>query len=165
MPEHLVTTTEKMVIDALYDLPLTARPFAEVGQLLGLTEDEVLAIVHDLMGRQLIRRLAGVLWHRQAGFTANAMVVWRVPEERVKEVGEILARFPEVTHCYERSPQPGWQYNVFTMIHGTSKEQCEELAARLAREVNLDDYRLLFSTTELKKTSPRYFAREGENRG
>lgn len=158
MPEANLSEKEKKVISALYDIPLTPRPFADLAAQLGMREEEVLATVRDLMDRGGIRRLAGVLWHRQAGFTANAMVVWRVPAARVKEVGEIFARFSEVTHCYERPPQPGWEYNLFTMVHGTSREQCRQIAARLARAAGLEDYRLLFSTAELKKTSPRYFA-------
>ena len=104
-----------------------------------------------------MRRYSAVLHHRRAGFKSNAMVVWKVPEERSVEVGNIMASSPWVTHCYERPTFPDWKYTHFTMIHATSKEKCEEVAADISEQTAIDDYMLLYSTREYKKTRVRYF--------
>jgi len=84
------------------------------------------------------------------------MIVWRAPEERVEEIGQALARQPEVSHCYQRPPFEGFPYNLYAMVHGRSREECERVARRLSAQVGLHDYRILFSTCEFKKASPRF---------
>ncbi|MFQ6131331.1 MAG: Lrp/AsnC family transcriptional regulator [Armatimonadota bacterium] len=142
------------------DLPLVARPFAAVARSCGLTEEEVLAWLRQAKRAKLIRRFGAMLRHRQAGVRGNAMVVWRVPEERATELGEALARYPEVTHCYQRPPLPDLPYTHYTMVHAPTPEQCEAVVARMARELGLRDYRVLFTRRELKRTSAVYFPPE-----
>jgi DNA-binding Lrp family transcriptional regulator len=90
---------------------------------------------------------------------ANAMIVWQVPEDRIEDVGVIMASFPEVTHCYQRPVRlPDWPHNLFTMVHGRTREECREIASRLAEAAGIDGYRMIFSTAELKKSSMKYFA-------
>ncbi len=139
------------------DLPLAARPFAVLAERAGLTEDELLAGARQLLGQGVMRRYAAVLRHQEAGFEGNGMVCWRVPEDRIPEVGETLAASPLVTHCYHRPTYPDWPYPVYSMIHATSRRDCEHAAAELSRQVGVDDYLLLFSTREYKKERARYF--------
>ncbi|WP_018084951.1 siroheme decarboxylase subunit beta [Desulfurispora thermophila] len=138
-------------------LPLVPRPYQVLADQLGISEQEMLERIERMLADGRMRRLGAALRHRELGFTANAMIVWRVPPERVDEVGQYFAACPEVTHCYLRRCPPGWPYNIFTVIHNTSRQACRELAARLAAATGLKDYQLVFSTHELKKSSMCYF--------
>lgn len=156
----MLSSLEKRIVRELQDLPLIPRPYALIASRLGIEEEELLVILRRFQEEGLMRRVAGVLRHLEAGITENALVVWEVPGERVKEVGRIFASFPEVTHCYQRLPREGWPYNLFTMLHGTSREKCSQVATRLAHAAGVFNYRLLFSTQELKKISMNYFQEE-----
>lgn len=122
-----------------------------------MSETELIDKIKGFIDEGIIRRFGATLKHSHAGFTANAMVVWDVPEEKVSVAGRIMAGFKEVSHCYRRPRRPGWPYNLFTVVHGHSREYCEETAARLSLASGLTNYALLYSTGELKKTSMRYF--------
>jgi DNA-binding Lrp family transcriptional regulator len=160
------TELEAKVIRGLQrDLPVTARPFQEIAQELGLSEEELTAVIRSLMAQGYIRRFGATIRHRISGFQANAMAAWRVPEARVEEVGRQLAAFREVTHCYERQTHDVWPYNLYTMIHGRSQEECDAIAARMAAATGIHDYVLLFSDAELKKTTMRYFQSHEEEAG
>ena len=155
----MLTDLEKQVIAALQgNIPVTERPYRVMAEAVGVTEDEFLAVVSDLDRRGMIRRFGATLKHQKSGYKANAMVAWKVPEERVEEVGEIMASFAEVTHCYRRNPQGEWPYNLYTMVHAGDEEACHAIARRISRAASVDDYSLLFSRRELKKTSMSYFA-------
>ena len=107
-----------------------------------------------------MRRYAAVLAHRNAGFVQNGMGVWRVPEERLDECGQIMAAFRGVSHCYQRPTYPDWPYNLFSMTHGRTKAECEAVLAAVGEETGLDDYSVLYSTKEYKKTRVSYFTPE-----
>jgi DNA-binding Lrp family transcriptional regulator len=138
------------------DLPLVERPFAALAEEVGVAEDELLDIIRGLVDAKVIRRFGARLGHRRLGFTANAMVVWQAPPERIEEVGRLFAAQPEVTHCYERPPFEDFPYNLYTMIHAREAGECEQIAARLAQLADVSEYQLLFSTREFKKSSPVY---------
>lgn len=104
-----------------------------------------------------MRRFAAILNHRQVGFNANGMVVWDCPEGRLDEIGLILATQSEVSHCYYRPGYPDWPYNLYAMVHGRSVDDCQKIAAKLGRVVQLPDYRILFSTREFKKIRLKLF--------
>lgn len=153
-----MTETEQRLITELGEnFPIEPRPFAVIGARLGMAEDQVIALVKEFMVRGIIRRLSVALRHQNVGFTANAMVVWKVPPERLEEVGNMLASFQEVTHCYERETAPQWPYNLYTMIHRPHRGECLAIAERLSKVVGIKDYRVLFSTAELKRSNPQYF--------
>lgn len=157
----MLTDLEQKVILALQrDLEVTPRPFLEVAEQLGVTEEELLAAIRTLMEQGYIRRFGATLRHQQSGYAANVLVVWRVPENEVTATGKKLAAYREVSHCYARTPAPAWPYNLYTMIHGKTPEDCTLTAARMAAETGLADYQMLFSETELKKTTMRYFKEE-----
>ncbi len=154
----MLTELEKKVIRGLQrDLPVCPRPFQEIAQELGLEEEALAGIIQKLMDQGYIRRFGATIRHRISGFQANAMAAWAVPEKDIERVGAQMAAVREVTHCYERQVSGDWPYNVFTMIHGKTQEECEAIARRMATQTGIQDYALLFSDAELKKTTMRYF--------
>ncbi len=158
-----MTELEQRLIMELGDnFPIDSRPFAVIGRRLGITEEEVIARVKEFIDRGVIRRLSVALRQQHVGFTANAMIMWRVPPERIEEIGSKLASFPEVTHCYERETLPDWPYNLYTMVHRPHREECLAIAERLSRAVGIKDYKALFSKHELKRSNPQYFSEERE---
>ena len=152
------TDLEKTLIGELTgDLEIVPQPFLPLAERLGLSHRRLLAMIRRLQREEVIRRFGATLRHRNSGFEANAMAVWRVPPDRMEAVGRTMAAFREVTHCYHRKPHADWPYNLYTMIHAATEARCREVAQTLSRSVGLDDYRLLFSHRELKKTTMRYF--------
>lgn len=159
----MLTELDKKLIRVLQeDLPVTSRPYAAIAEQVGLSEEEVVERVKKYLEEGYIRRFGVALRHREVGFTANGMGTWDAPEERAEEVGRIMAGFQEVSHCYQRPRFEGWPYSHFTMLHGQTREECEAIAKRISEATGITNYRLLFSTAELKKTSMRYFTEEEE---
>ena len=155
----MLTNLEKRVIASIQgDIPVTAHPYREIAAELGITETALLSTLRSLCQRSIIRRFGATLRHQKSGFQANAMVAWRVEENRVDEVGEKLAAFRQVSHCYCRTPADGWPYNLYTMIHAGDEKTCLEVARKMAEKVSVKTYVLLFSRKELKKTSMDYFS-------
>ena len=142
------------------DLPVVERPFAAQADLIGCSEDEVLELLRSFRERKLMRRFAAVMNHRTAGFKANAMGVWAVPPERLDELGPQMASFALVSHCYKRPTYPDWPYSVFTMVHGKQGRDCEATIAAIQAETGVEEYALLWSVKEYKKTRVRYFTSE-----
>jgi DNA-binding Lrp family transcriptional regulator len=153
-----IDAIDKRIIARLQgDLPLEPRPFASLAAELGLSEAQVVERIARLERDKTMRRFGATLRHQQSGFPANVMVAWRVEESQVDEVGDKLASFRRVSHCYWRRPCPDFPYNVFSMVHGKSEAECRELVAEMVREVGIADHQLLFSVEELKKTSMQYY--------
>lgn len=153
----MLTELEKKIIASIQgDIPVTERPYLELAENLGISEETLLKTLSDLTARGVIRRFGATLRHQKSGFASNAMVAWQVAEDRINEVGEKLATFDEVSHCYRRNPQPEWPYNLYTMVHAADEAACRELVSRLAAETGQDTYSVLFSRKELKKTSMQY---------
>jgi DNA-binding Lrp family transcriptional regulator len=138
------------------DIPLAEHPFLSIAEEVGLTEREVLSIVKRLIAREYIRKFGAIIRHQMAGYRDNAMVVWAAPQEQCDAIGRRLASFPEITHCYERTPAFEGRYTLFTMIHfrpGTEKELLKTMADATA----LYDFKILRSLEEFKKNSMEYF--------
>lgn len=142
------------------DLPLVPRPFDGFAAALGVSVDELLETARRFADRGQMRRYAAVLHHREAGFRANAMGVWVVPEDRVDEVGPKMASFAAVSHCYLRPTYEDWPYNIFTMVHGRTVKECEQVLGAIAEETGISDMCALYSTREYKKTRVQYFTPE-----
>jgi DNA-binding Lrp family transcriptional regulator len=154
----MLTKLEKQVIAAIQgDMPITEQPYAQIAEELKIDESLLLETLNDLVQRGVMRRFGATLRHQKSGFSANAMTAWRVDEDRIDAVGEIMAGFEEVSHCYRRDPKPDWPYNLYTMIHGLDEQHCRQTAEKMADKADVDDYCLLFSRRELKKTSMKYF--------
>lgn len=110
---------------------------------------------HRLIEVGAIRRFSATIGHRALGIVANAMIVWRVPQDEVARVGEIMASFDEVTHCYERTATPEWPYNLYTVVHSSTRDDCRAVAEEISWKAGVGDYRVLFSEREFKKTGAR----------
>jgi DNA-binding Lrp family transcriptional regulator len=151
-------TDRRAIRLACGDLGLDRYPFRAWAAELDVPEADLLARLAAYRQRGAMRRFGAVIRHHAAGFTANGMSVWDVPDADVGFVCERLAACPEISHCYERPRFPGWPYNVFGMIHGRSREECLSVAIRVAEQTGLSDYDVLFSVREFKKTSMIYFA-------
>jgi len=142
------------------DLPLLEMPFAVWAEQAEVAEEELFAWASKMQRLGYMRRFAAILYHRNAGFLANAMVVWQIPEEQVDVVGEQMARFREVSHCYRRPVYPSWPYPLFTMIHAPTYSGCMDVVRRIEERVGQFPHKSLFSTKEYKKTRVRYFTPE-----
>jgi len=152
--------TDVAVIRALQGpMAVTERPYDEAAAEAGISTDELLDHLRGMVDRKILRRVAAILYHRRAGFSANGMGVWRVPEDRIVEVGTRMSAVRGISHCYERPTYEDWPYSVFTMAHGRSKEECDAILQSIADEHDLhgDDRATLYSSTEFKKIRLHYF--------
>jgi len=139
------------------DMEIIDEPFVKAAKNLQITEDELFAKMKHYEDVGVLRRFAAILRHRQVGFTANGMIVWKVPEGRITSVGETLGSFPQVSHCYERPTYDDWPYNVFSMIHCKTHDEAYDVAKTIQDQINVDEYKILFSSREFKKTRVEYF--------
>ena len=144
---------EKKIASAVsLDLPLIERPFRAIASGLAVTEGDLLAHLRAFRKKHFLRKYAAVLNHRKAGFDRNAMVAWRVPGELMGKAGALMASYEAVSHCYQRRTVPGWAYNLYSMIHGRSAAECLALVRKISGQAGLNEYRVLFSSKEYKKT-------------
>jgi DNA-binding Lrp family transcriptional regulator len=158
-----ITEQDIRVIRAVQDdLALVPRPFAECARSQQMSEADLFEGMAHLRRRGHLRRVAAILYHRRAGYSANAMAVWAVPEERAEEVGRRMAEFAAVSHCYQRPVYADWRYNLFSMIHARKVADCERIVEAIHEATGIDDYTVLYSTKEYKKTRVRYFTEELE---
>ncbi len=146
------------VIRALQgDLPVISEPYAPAAAALGVPVAELLCHLEGMVERRLLRRVAAILYHRRAGFSANGMGVWKVPDERIMELGMRMSSFRGISHCYQRPTYEDWPYSVFTMAHGRSKEECDAILDSIAQDTGISDRATLYSSTEFKKIRLLYF--------
>ena len=139
------------------DMQIIDEPFVVCANNLRITEDALFEKMRYYESIGVMRRFAAILRHRQVGFTANGMIVWKVPNDRILEVGQTLGSFPQVSHCYERPTYNDWPYNVFSMIHCKTQDEAHEMANTIQKQIHVEDYKILFSSREFKKTRVEYF--------
>jgi siroheme decarboxylase len=142
------------------DLPVIPEPYAPAAVELGISEEELLGHLRAMQERRLLRRVAAILFHRRAGFSANGMGVWKVPPERIMELGPRMAAFRGISHCYERPTYADWPYSIFTMAHGRSKEECDAILDSIASDTGITERTTLYSSTEFKKIRLLYFTED-----
>jgi DNA-binding Lrp family transcriptional regulator len=142
------------------DMPVASEPYAPAAEELGIPVSGLLEQMRGMRERGILRRVAAILYHRRAGFSANGMGVWRVPEERISELGPRMASFRGISHCYERPTYEDWPYSVFTMAHGRSKEECDAVLDAIAEQTGITDRATLYSSTEFKKVRLLYFTED-----
>lgn len=159
-----ITNEDISLIQVLQgNLPDSPTPFTVLAETLQWQVEDVISRASRLLEAEVIRRFGAVLRHQKAGFVANAMGVWQVDPEQASEVGETMARFREVSHCYQRPTLPDWPYNLFTMVHGRTTEDCGDVMKRISLATGVTTYSMLFSTSELKKSSMQYFLEDETN--
>jgi len=152
---------DKAVIRATQgDMPVIPEPYAPAAQALGISQQALLEHLEGMKERAILRRVAAILFHRRAGFSANGMGVWNVPEDRIAEIGPQMAAYRGISHCYQRPTYEDWPYSVFTMAHGRSKEECDAILDAIAEEFSITDRATLYSSTEFKKIRLLYFTDE-----
>jgi len=161
-PEAIeVSDMDLAVIRALQgDMPVVSEPYAPAAAEIGVSVAELLEHLESMRERKALRRVAAILFHRRAGFSANGMGVWKIPEERIMELAPQMAAFRGISHCYQRPTYEDWPYSVFTMAHGRSKEECDAILDSIADFSAIHERRTLYSSTEFKKTRLLYFTDE-----
>ena len=156
-----ISALDKKIIRLLQgEFPLVAEPYKMLAEKIGITEEDLLARIASMREEKKIRKVGAVLRHREVGFTANALCVWDVPDAQMDEVAHHMAEHPRVSHCYDRNRSEDWHYNLYIMLHGYSRDECEEIAAILAAETGIADRRMLYTKHEWKKTSMKYFTED-----
>ena len=139
------------------DMPIIPEPYAPAAERLRIPQEDLLAHLNRMQERRLLRRVAAILFHRRAGFSANGMGVWKVPDERIMELGPRMAAFRGISHCYQRPTYADWPYSIFTMAHGRSKEECDAILDSIAEQTGVSERATLYSSTEFKKIRLLYF--------
>jgi DNA-binding Lrp family transcriptional regulator len=142
------------------DMPVISEPFAPAAAELGISLEDLLTHLEGMQERRILRRVAAILFHRRAGFSANGMGVWKVPDERIMELGPAMAAYRGISHCYQRPTYADWPYSVFTMAHGRSKEECDAVLDTIAEQTGIHERSTLYSSTEFKKIRLLYFTDE-----
>ena len=142
------------------DMPIIPEPYSPAADKLNISQDKLLTHLQEMQERRLLRRVAAILYHRRAGFSANGMGVWKVPDGRIMELGPKMAAFRGISHCYERPTYEDWPYSIFTMAHGRSKEECDAILDSIASKTGIDERATLYSSTEFKKIRLLYFTDE-----
>lgn len=158
-----IDDADERVIAAIEDgIPLTPRPFADIGRRIVLSEAEVIGRLQRLVSSGVIKRFGVIVRHRELGYTANAMVVWDIPDTVVDDAAGRMIQFPFITLCYRRPRRlPEWPYNLFCMIHGKDRATVLAQIERLRAEAEIADFAhaVLFSRQQFKQRGARYGVR------
>ena len=151
-PEYI-----RVIKELQKDIEVTSEPFKKAIETLQMSSQGFFELAHELKESGVMRRFATILNHRKAGFGANAMSVWAVPEEQGEAIGKEMAEFSAVSHCYLRPSYPNWPYNLFAMVHAKTQEECDTLIEEMAKQTGLKEFGKLYSTVEFKKQRLVYF--------
>jgi DNA-binding Lrp family transcriptional regulator len=141
-----------------HDIEFVSEPFKNITQKLNMSYDALFDVINDFYESGVMRRYASILNHRKAGFNANAMVVWDIDEQNASNIGKEAASFSAVSHCYLRPKYENWNYNLFTMIHGKTKEDTQNVIEQIANSIEHQGFMPLYSSREFKKVRINYFS-------
>jgi len=155
---EIVDELDKKIIKALEtNIPLTLDPYQKIAADLNIELEELLERLQQLKKRKILKRISAILHHRDSGYQANGMFVCHFNKKEIDKVGQEISELDEVSHCYQRKTYQNWPYNFYAMIHAQNKKALEEMIEKLAEKYSIDDYQILYSTEELKKSSMKYF--------
>ncbi len=155
---ELLSERDKLIIKALQeDFPLCEEPYKILAARVGMSEDEFLRRVRQLVDEKKIRKMGAVLRHREVGFNANALCAWHVPTDELDAIAHAMSSHAAISHCYDRTPAPNWNYNLYTMIHAKTRDECEKIIGELSNLTGVTDYKILYTKREWKKTGMKYF--------
>ena len=163
MVKNLSETENKILSVLQRGFPSSPTPYRDMAGQAGIETDRLLAVLKDWKQKGLLRRIGAIVNHFKAGLGAGAMVVWQVEPQHVKQAGETLVRFKEVSHCYERSIDRNWPYNLYTMIHAENPDDIDDIVKRMGQACGVEKYRILITEKELKKTPPTYVKQSEQN--
>lgn len=153
----MLTKLDKKIISLIsQDIPLVREPFKALALKLGIEEGVLFGRIKAYKKNDFLRKFCAVLNHRKIGFKYNAMVVWNIPDKFIDKAGSLMASFSQVSHCYQRKKTPGWDYNLYSMVHGRTKKECLDVVKDISRKTACRDYKALFSSEEYKKTPVKY---------
>ena len=158
---HLqMSTLDRALIKAIGNgLPIVSRPYAELAKQLNCSEQDVISGLQRLTDNGDIKRYGVVVRHQELGYTANGMVVWDIPDDKVDELGQCIGKYSCVTLSYRRPRhRPQWPYNLFTMVHGQDKQAVIQKVKSIADKCGLQDvnHTILFSTRRFKQRGASY---------
>ena len=154
----MLSDKDKEIIKVLQeDFPLCEEPYKVLAEKIGISEEEFLQKVQELVDEKKIRKMGAVLRHREAGYKANALCAWQVPPKEIDDVAKKMSSHPAVSHCYDRTTAPNWIYNLYTMIHAKSREECDAIISELSQMTGIKNFQIMYSKKEWKKTGMKYF--------
>jgi len=154
---HLTELDKDFIRELQKDLEIIPEPFVKSAEKLSISTEELFGKAREFEKDGIMRRYAAILRHRDAGFTANGMIVWKVPDNIIDKIGFKLATFSQVSHCYRRPTYPDWEFNLFSMIHARSFDSAEKIAKEMSNIIRIYNYKILFSSREFKKERVKYF--------
>lgn len=154
----MLSDKDKEIIKVLQEeFPLCEEPYKILAEKVGLSEEDFLHRVQNLVDEKKIRKVGAVVRHREVGFKANALCAWQVAPEKIDEVVKIFINHPAISHCYDRNTAPNWIYNLYTMIHAKNRDECEKIIQELSQATGLKNFQIMYSKKEWKKTAMKYF--------
>lgn len=154
---HLTELDKDFIRELQKDLEIIPEPFVKSAEKLSISTEELFDKAREFEKDGIMRRYAAILRHRDAGFTANGMIVWKVPDNIIDKIGFKLATFSQVSHCYRRPTYPDWEFNLFSMIHARSFDSAKKIAKEISNTIRIYNYKILFSSREFKKERVKYF--------
>jgi len=157
MGENELSDIERRILAVLQGgLPESRSPYMDMARQVGIETEELLAVLQDWQRQGKLRRIGAIVNHFKVGLAAGGMVVWRVEDERIEQVGELLAGFEQVSHAYQRRTYEHWPYNLYTMVHAETPEEVRDVVEQMSAAAGVSDYRILDTLKELKKVPPTY---------
>ena len=161
---EIVDEVDKKIIKALEtDIPLTLNPYQQIAADLNIERAELLRRLQKLKERKILKRVSGILHHRDSGYQANGMFVCHFNKKEIDKAGQEISKLEAVSHCYQRQTYQNWPYNFYAMMHAKNKEELENKIKELVADYEIEDYQILYSIEELKKTSMKYFSSDFDN--
>jgi len=152
-----LSETERRVVQVLQGTSQLCPEFYQsVAAQVGISRDQLLATLQDMVACGRLKRVALVLRHRSAGYAANAMCGWHIAPAQMAEMGRELAESPCVTHCYERPPSAMYPFNLYAMMHARTWREFRKGYGKAVEHLGLSGGILMCSLREFKKTSPVY---------
>lgn len=153
----MLSKLDKKIISVVsQDIPLVSEPFKDLALKHGIKQEVLLKRMKSYKKKGFLRKFCATLNHRKIGFGHNAMVAWNIPDKLIEEAGVLMAAFPQVSHCYERKKASGWDYNLYSMIHGRNRKECLDVVVEISKKTSCRNYKILFSSKEYKKTPVKY---------
>jgi len=147
---------QKLLAEIQHGIPVSPTPYVDIAAKISVDTDQVLEILNKWKQDGRLRRIGAIVNHFKVGFQAGAMVVWQVEQDRIEEVGNQLASFPQVSHAYKRPSSQQWPYDIYTMVHGHDDQQLKQTITEMSEKVGINSYKQLETVKELKKVPPTY---------